>query len=159
MKNNLLIATDEELKGTKADIIDYVKKEMITQLQNETDTENLADNLRLAGEILELIEENNDNDNLPTRKKKTYVHAEYYDVYEPDFDKPKLINEKMGLINIDNDRTKINDCSYVLGGYCPLSLKIEEKAVEGQWNTINDVLRKLPGATIFPEDESEINFE
>ena len=66
------------------------------------------------------------------------------------------INEKMGLINLDNDRTKINDCSYVLGGYCPLSLKIVEKAVEGQWNSINDVLKKLPGATIFPEDESEI---
>ena len=66
------------------------------------------------------------------------------------------INEKLGLIKLDNDRTKIEDCSYVLGGYCPLSLKIVEKAVEGKWGTIVDILKKLPGATIFPEDESEI---
>ena len=66
------------------------------------------------------------------------------------------INEKMGLIKLDYDINKINDCSYVLGGYCPLSLKIVEKAVEGKWSTIIDVLRKLPGATAFPEDESEI---
>ena len=66
------------------------------------------------------------------------------------------INEKLGLINLDNDRTKIRDCSYVLGGYCPLSLKIVEKTAEGQWNTIIDILKKLPGTTIFPEDESEI---
>ena len=63
----------------------------------------------------------------------------------------------MGLIKLDSDTNKINDCSYVLGGYCPLSLKIVEKAVEGKWSTIIDVLRKLPGATSFPEDESEIN--
>ena len=66
------------------------------------------------------------------------------------------INEKMGLLNLDNDRTNIDDCSYVLGGYCPLSLKIVEKTIEGKWGTIIDTLRKLPGATNFPEDESDI---
>ena len=67
------------------------------------------------------------------------------------------INEKLGLIKLDYNPTKIEDCSYVLGGYCPLSLKIVEKAVEGKWSTIIDVLKKLPGPTIYPEDESEIN--
>lgn len=62
MENNLYIVNDEEIKGTKADIIDYIKKEMQEQLQNETDTENLAHNLKLAGEALELIEENQDTD-------------------------------------------------------------------------------------------------
>lgn len=62
MENNLYYVNDEEIKGTKTSIIDYVKKEMIKQLQEETDTENLADNLKLAGEILELIEENQDTD-------------------------------------------------------------------------------------------------
>ena len=62
MENNLYYVSDEEIKGTKADIIDYVKKEMTKQLQEETDTENLADNLKLAGKILELIEENQDTD-------------------------------------------------------------------------------------------------
>ena len=64
--------------------------------------------------------------------------------------------DKLKLINLENDNKNINDCSYVMGGFCPLSLKIVEKAVEGQWSTINDVLKKLPGATFFPEDESEI---
>ena len=62
----------------------------------------------------------------------------------------------MKLINLENDNKNIKDCSYVTGGFCPLSLKIVEKAVEGQWSTINDVLKKLPGATFFPKDESEI---
>ena len=62
MENNLYYIDETKLKGTKADIIDYVKKEMTNQLQNETDTENLADNLKLTGEILELIEENQDTD-------------------------------------------------------------------------------------------------
>ena len=64
--------------------------------------------------------------------------------------------DKLKLINLENDNKNINDCSYVMGGFCPLSLKIVEKAVEGKWSTINDVLKKLPGATFFPEDESEI---
>ena len=64
--------------------------------------------------------------------------------------------DKLKLINLENDNKNIKDCSYVMGGFCPLSLKIVEKAVEGQWSTINDVLKKLPGATFFPEDESEI---
>ena len=66
------------------------------------------------------------------------------------------IIDKLKLINLENDNKNIKDCSYVTGGFCPLSLKIVEKAVEGQWSTIIDVLKKIPGATIFPEDESEI---
>ena len=42
------------------------------------------------------------------------------------------------------------------GGFYSLSLKIDEKDVEGQWSAINDVLKKLPRATFFHEDESEI---
>lgn len=64
MKNNLLIATDEEIKGHKSDIQQYIKKEMITQLQNETDTENLADNLRHAADILELVEDKEEGDTI-----------------------------------------------------------------------------------------------
>ena len=67
------------------------------------------------------------------------------------------INDKLGLIKLDYKRERIEDCSYVLGGYCPLSLKIVEKAVEGKWSTIIDVLKKLPGPTKYPENESEIN--
>ena len=67
------------------------------------------------------------------------------------------IIDKLKLINLEKDNKNIKDCSYVMGGFCPLSLKIVEKAVTGKWSTIIDVLKKLPGPTKFPEDESEIN--
>jgi hypothetical protein len=67
------------------------------------------------------------------------------------------IMDKFELISKSPDPQIIEDCSYVLGGFCPLSLKIIQHAVEGKWNKINDSLKKLPGATIFPEDESAIS--
>ena len=66
------------------------------------------------------------------------------------------INEKLELIKMNPEPLKIEDCSYVLSGYCPLSLRIIENAIEGKWNKIIDVLKRMPGATIFPEDESFI---
>ena len=67
------------------------------------------------------------------------------------------INEKLELIKNDNDPLKIEDCSYVLGGYCPLSLRIIENAIEGKWGKIVEVLKRMPGSTSFPEDESVIS--
>ena len=64
------------------------------------------------------------------------------------------IIEKLDLIKTDSDPNKIEDCSYVLGGFCPLSLRIIERAIEGKWNKIIDVLKRIPGATIYPEDET-----
>jgi hypothetical protein len=58
---------------------------------------------------------------------------------------------------MNNDPLKINDCSYVLGGYCPLGLRIIETAIEGKWNKIIDTLKKMPGATNYPSDESVIS--
>ena len=67
------------------------------------------------------------------------------------------INEKLELIKNEINPQKIDDCSYVLGGYCPLSLRIIENAIDGKWGKISEVLRKMPGATFFPEDESVIS--
>ena len=67
------------------------------------------------------------------------------------------IYEKFQLLNENYSPEIINDCSYVLNGYCPLSLKIIEKAVKGQWNTIIENLKKIPGATSYPENESVIS--
>ena len=67
------------------------------------------------------------------------------------------IYEKFELLNENYSPEIINDCSYVLNGYCPLSLKIIEKAVKGQWNTIIENLKKIPGATSYPENESVIS--
>ena len=67
------------------------------------------------------------------------------------------INEKLELITMNSDPSKIDDCSYVLGGYCPLGLRIIETAIEGKWNKIIDTLKKMPGATNYPADESIIS--
>ena len=60
------------------------------------------------------------------------------------------------MINIDYNEKKVEDCSFVMGGYCPISLKLIQKAAEGQWNKIQDIIKNIPGETNFPLDESEI---
>ena len=66
------------------------------------------------------------------------------------------INEKLQLIKL-NDNKKVEDCSYILGGYCPLSLRLIENAIEGKWSKIIDVIRRMPGATYLPENEEVIS--
>ena len=63
------------------------------------------------------------------------------------------IIEKLDLIKTSSNPTLIDDCSYVLGGFCPLSLRIIERAIEGSWYKIIDVLKKIPGATEYPYNE------
>ena len=67
------------------------------------------------------------------------------------------IIEKLQLVKISDDPTKIDDCSYVLGGYCPLSLRLIETAIEGRWNKIIETIKKMPGITNYPPDESVIS--
>ena len=67
------------------------------------------------------------------------------------------IFEKFKLYNEEYNPEVISDCSYVLNGYSPLSLKIIEKAVYGKWGTIIDLLKRIPGITSYPEDESVIS--
>ena len=62
---------------------------------------------------------------------------------------------KLNLVKSDY-KEKVEDCSFVLSGFFPISLKLIEKAVEGKWNTIVDILKKMPGELSFPMDESEI---
>ena len=66
------------------------------------------------------------------------------------------INEKLGLVNFNFDAQNIQDCSYVFGGYCPLSLRFIESAVEGRWHKISDTIKKIPGFVSFPEKENFI---
>ena len=67
------------------------------------------------------------------------------------------LNEKLGLINFNYDPKNIEDCSYVFGGYCPLSLRLIETAVEGKWNKINDTIKKIPGYLAYPQKEDLIS--
>ena len=67
------------------------------------------------------------------------------------------ICKKLKLVNLNFDEKKPEDCSYVMGGYCPISLKLIEQAVEGKWNKIQEIIKTMPGKTSFPLDESEIS--
>ena len=66
------------------------------------------------------------------------------------------ILEKLDLIKYNFNEKTVNDCSYLTSGFCPIGLKLIEKAVEGKWNKIVDILKKMPGEVSFPLDESEI---
>ena len=65
---------------------------------------------------------------------------------------------KLNLISADVDykKNKVKDCSYIYQGYCPIILRLIELAISGRWSKFKDIISKLPGDTIFPEDESEM---
>jgi hypothetical protein len=65
--------------------------------------------------------------------------------------------EKLELINANPNPKKVENCSYILSGFCPISLRLIEKAVEGKWNKIQDIIKKMPGECSFPIDETEIS--
>ena len=67
------------------------------------------------------------------------------------------LNEKLGLVNLNFEPLNIKDCSYVFGGYCPLSLRLIENAIEGKWEKIMDTLKKIPGYISCPENENILN--
>ena len=64
--------------------------------------------------------------------------------------------QKLELVKMDYNNEKPEDSSYVMGGYCPIGLKLIEKGLEGKWNKIQDIIKKIPGEASFPNDESEI---
>ena len=66
------------------------------------------------------------------------------------------INEKFNLVNLNYDSKNIQDCSYIFGGYCPLSLRLIETALEGKWNKLNDTIKKIPGYMAYPQNEDVI---
>ena len=62
----------------------------------------------------------------------------------------------MNLIYSDIDVINPNDSSYVYGGYCPIIIRLIEKAFNPGWGTIKETIKKIPGETNFPVDESEL---
>ena len=67
------------------------------------------------------------------------------------------ICEKLELVDMNYNEKKVEDCSFVMSGFCPISLKLIEKGIEGKWTKIQDVIKKMPGEVSFPFDESEIS--
>ena len=62
----------------------------------------------------------------------------------------------LNLIFSDIDNINPNDASYVYGGYCPIIIRLIEKAFNPGWAPIKETIKKIPGETNFPFDESEI---
>ena len=62
----------------------------------------------------------------------------------------------LNLIYPDIDVNNPNDSSYVFGGYCPIIIRLIEKAFSSGWGAIKDTIKKIPGEINFPSDEHEI---
>ena len=66
-------------------------------------------------------------------------------------------NKKLQLIFDNVDINDPNDISYTYNGYAPMFVRLIEKAISpGGWSTIKDLLKKIPGDTNFPSDETDI---
>ena len=66
------------------------------------------------------------------------------------------LNKKLKLINDSVDINNPNDTSYSFSGYCPIFIRLIEKAFSKGWNSIKDVIKKIANEFDFPEDESQI---
>ena len=66
-------------------------------------------------------------------------------------------NKKLQLYFENVDINDPNDISYTYSGYAPMIIRLVEKAIsQGGWGAIKDLLRKIPGDTNFPSDETDI---
>lgn len=68
-------------------------------------------------------------------------------------------NTDLKLIYEEIDFNNPNDSSYAYSGYCPICVRLIEKAFKDGWNTIKETLKKIPGESDFPSDESEMTNE
>ena len=69
----------------------------------------------------------------------------------------QILLEKLNLINFDVKINDPNDASYVLGGFCPITIRFIEKAIKGGWGMLQkDVLKNLGTEYDFPSDERQV---
>ena len=69
-----------------------------------------------------------DLEHLGWLKEKAYIKNLMEISYEQ-------ICTKLDLVKSDYKET-VDDCSFVMSGFCPIGLKLIEKAVEGKWNKL-----------------------
>ena len=66
------------------------------------------------------------------------------------------LNKKLKLINDSVDFNNPNDASYSFSGYCPIFIRLIEKAISKGWYSIKDLIKKISNEFDFPKDEEEI---
>jgi hypothetical protein len=64
------------------------------------------------------------------------------------------LNKKLKLIDDSVDMNKPNDTSYSFSGYCPIFIRLIEKAFTQGWNNIKDTIKKISNEFEFPDNES-----
>ena len=69
----------------------------------------------------------------------------------------KICKDNLGLLKLDTNIFYPDDSSYVFSCFCPISIRLIEKAINPGWSAIQkDVLKNFPCKFIFPEDEKPI---
>ena len=66
------------------------------------------------------------------------------------------LSKKLKLINDSVDFNNPNDASYSFSGYCPIFIRLIEKAISKGWYSIKDSIKKISNEFEFPNDEEEI---
>ena len=66
------------------------------------------------------------------------------------------LSKKLKLINDSVDFNNPNDASYSFSGYCPIFIRLIEKAISKGWYSIKDLIKKISNEFEFPNDEEEI---
>ena len=71
----------------------------------------------------------------------------------------QLLLEKLNMLNFDVNVSNPNDSSYVLGGFCPISIRFIEKALKEGWEVLQkDLFKNLGMEYDFPSDEKQVMF-
>ncbi len=60
------------------------------------------------------------------------------------------------MIKEDVNINEPDDSAYVFGGYCPITIRLIESFVKRGWNSIREVLKRLPGEYEFPSSEKDV---
>jgi hypothetical protein len=68
----------------------------------------------------------------------------------------EFLNENLKLIKEDVNINEPDDCSYVFGGFCPITIRLIESFVKRGWNPIREILKRIPGEYEFPANEKEV---
>ena len=63
------------------------------------------------------------------------------------------IKSDLNLLNPEFNGKVFNDCTYVLTGLCPISLRLVESAFKDGWKSAYDFLKKAPGKFVEPPKE------
>lgn len=64
----------------------------------------------------------------------------------------------LNLINYKVDLMEPNDTAYVFGAFCPISIRLIERMIKGEWCKLKEFLdSNLIGGTYFPVDEREVS--